>query len=68
MTICCFLSQVEGINGMYLANKLVNNQVKSFITYNKGQTWDLLPAPVTDVAGNKLNCILVSLSLLSSSE
>uniref|UniRef100_A0A3Q4B2C5 PKD domain-containing protein n=1 Tax=Mola mola TaxID=94237 RepID=A0A3Q4B2C5_MOLML len=55
--------KVEGINGMYLANKLVNNQVKSFITYNKGQTWDLLPAPVTDVAGNKLNCILPFCSL-----
>lgn len=58
----CLLSQVEGINGMYLANKQVNGQVKSFITYNKGQTWALLPAPAADVAGNNLNCILVSLS------
>lgn len=48
---------------MYLANKLVNDHVKSFITYNKGQTWALLPAPATDVAGNNLNCILVSWSL-----
>lgn len=58
----CLLLQVEGINGMYLANKQVNSQVKSFITYNKGQTWALLPAPAVDVAGNNLNCILVSLS------
>lgn len=55
-----FVSQVEGINGMYLANKLVDEHVKTFITYNKGQTWALLPAPPTDVAGNNLNCILVS--------
>lgn len=55
-----FVSQVEGINGMYLANKLVDDHIKTFITYNKGQTWALLPAPATDVAGNNLNCILVS--------
>lgn len=54
------MSQVEGINGMYLANKLVDNHIKTFITYNKGQTWALLPAPATDVAGNNLKCILVS--------
>lgn len=48
---------------MYLANKLVDEHVKSFITYNKGQTWALLPAPATDVAGNNLHCILVSVSL-----
>lgn len=54
------VSQVEGINGMYLANKLVDDHIKTFITYNKGQTWALLPAPATDVAGNTLNCILVS--------
>lgn len=46
---------------MYLANKLVDNYIKTFITYNKGQTWSLLPAPATDVAGNNLHCILVSL-------
>lgn len=55
--------KVEGINGMYLANKLVDNQVKTFITYNKGQTWALLPAPASDVAGNNLHCILPFCSL-----
>lgn len=45
---------------MYLANKLVDDHIKTFITYNKGQTWALLPAPATDVAGNNLNCVLVS--------
>lgn len=63
MHLCCFPSQVEGINGMYLANKLLDNHIKTFITYNKGQTWALLPAPAADVAGNNLHCILVSLSL-----
>lgn len=53
---------------MYLANKLLDSLVKTFITYNKGQTWDLLPAPAADVAGNNLHCILVSLSLWAGSE
>uniref|UniRef100_UPI003AB00726 VPS10 domain-containing receptor SorCS3-like n=1 Tax=Centroberyx gerrardi TaxID=166262 RepID=UPI003AB00726 len=55
--------KVEGISGMYLANKLVDHQVKTFITYNKGQTWALLPAPPTDRAGNNLHCILPFCSL-----
>uniref|UniRef100_A0A3B4US96 Sortilin related VPS10 domain containing receptor 3b n=1 Tax=Seriola dumerili TaxID=41447 RepID=A0A3B4US96_SERDU len=55
--------KVEGINGMYLANKLVDNHIKTFITYNKGQTWALLPGPSTDVAGNNLHCILPFCSL-----
>ncbi|KAG7249153.1 hypothetical protein CRUP_027529 [Coryphaenoides rupestris] len=55
--------QVEGISGMYLANKLVDNRVKTFITYDKGQTWALLPAPAADVAGNNLHCILPFCSL-----
>uniref|UniRef100_A0A3B3D5D5 Sortilin related VPS10 domain containing receptor 3b n=1 Tax=Oryzias melastigma TaxID=30732 RepID=A0A3B3D5D5_ORYME len=53
----------KGINGMYLANKLVDNHIKTFITYNKGQTWALLPAPTTDVAGNNLHCFLPFCSL-----
>lgn len=63
MHLWCFPPQVEGINGMYLANKLLDSHVKTFITYNKGQTWALLPAPAADVAGNNLHCILVSSSL-----
>ncbi|KAK1905090.1 VPS10 domain containing receptor SorCS3 [Dissostichus eleginoides] len=55
--------KVEGINGMYLANKLLDSRVKTFITYNKGQTWALLPAPAADVAGNNLHCILPFCSL-----
>ncbi|XP_053730343.1 VPS10 domain-containing receptor SorCS3 [Synchiropus splendidus] len=55
--------KVEGINGMYLANKLLDNHVKTFITYNKGQTWSLLPAPATDVDGNNLHCVLPFCSL-----
>ncbi|XP_019715789.1 VPS10 domain-containing receptor SorCS3-like [Hippocampus comes] len=48
---------VEGINGMYLANKLVDHRVKTFITFNKGQTWALLPAPAADVAGSNIHCV-----------
>nr|XP_057914257.1 VPS10 domain-containing receptor SorCS3 [Doryrhamphus excisus] len=55
--------KVEGINGMYLANKLVDHRVKTFITYNKGQTWALLPAPAADVAGNNIHCVTPFCSL-----
>ncbi|XP_021436187.2 VPS10 domain-containing receptor SorCS3 isoform X1 [Oncorhynchus mykiss] len=55
--------KVEGINGIFFANKLVDHEVKTFITYNKGQTWALLQAPNTDVAGNSLHCILPFCSL-----
>ncbi|KAM9809187.1 VPS10 domain-containing receptor SorCS3 isoform 1-T3 [Syngnathus typhle] len=55
--------KVEGINGMYLANKLVDHRVKTFITYNKGQTWALLPPPATDVAGNSIHCVTPFCSL-----
>ena len=44
---------------MFLANKKVENQVKTFITYNRGRDWRLLEAPNTDLRGNSLHCVLV---------
>jgi hypothetical protein len=54
-------SQVAGIKGMFLANKKIENQVKTFITYNKGRDWRLLQAPDTDLRGDPVHCLLVSL-------
>lgn len=45
---------------MFLANKKIDNQVKTFITYNKGRDWSLLQAPDTDLRGNPIHCLLVS--------
>lgn len=45
---------------MFLANKKIDNQVKTFITYNKGRDWSLLQAPDTDLRGNPVHCLLVS--------
>ena len=45
---------------MLLANKRQENQVKTYITYNKGRDWRLLQAPATDLAGNDIHCVLVS--------
>lgn len=45
---------------MFLANKKIDNQVKTFITYNKGRDWNLLQAPDTDLRGNPVHCLLVS--------
>lgn len=52
-------SQVAGIEGMLIANRKVENQVKTYITYNKGRDWRLLQAPATDLAGNPIHCVLV---------
>uniref|UniRef100_A0A8C5HP48 VPS10 domain-containing receptor SorCS1-like n=1 Tax=Gouania willdenowi TaxID=441366 RepID=A0A8C5HP48_GOUWI len=47
---------VAGIKGVFLSNKVVENQVKTYITYNKGRDWRLLQAPETDLQGNKVYC------------
>lgn len=51
--------QVAGIKGMLIANKRDDNQVKTYITYNKGRDWRLLQAPTADLEGNDIHCILV---------
>lgn len=48
---------------MFLANKKIENQVKTFITYNKGRDWRLLQAPDTDLRGDPVHCLLVSLHM-----
>ncbi|KAM9379963.1 VPS10 domain-containing receptor SorCS1 [Phaethornis superciliosus] len=57
------LYEVAGIKGMFLANKKIDNQVKTFITYNKGRDWSLLQAPGTDLRGNPIHCLLPYCSL-----
>ncbi|XP_055502953.1 VPS10 domain-containing receptor SorCS1-like isoform X1 [Leucoraja erinacea] len=57
------LYEVAGIKGMFLANKKVQKQVKTFITYNKGRDWRLLEAPTTDLRGKDLHCLLPYCSL-----
>ncbi|KAG7512048.1 VPS10 domain-containing receptor 1-like [Solea senegalensis] len=50
------LYEVAGIKGVFLSNKVVENQVKTYITYNKGRDWRLLQAPTTDLQGNAVYC------------
>uniref|UniRef100_A0A3Q3WH77 PKD domain-containing protein n=1 Tax=Mola mola TaxID=94237 RepID=A0A3Q3WH77_MOLML len=50
------LYEVAGIKGVFLSNKVVENQVKTYITYNKGRDWHLLQAPAADLQGNKFYC------------
>ncbi|XP_029594529.1 VPS10 domain-containing receptor SorCS3 [Salmo trutta] len=57
------LYEVAGIKGMLIANRRLDNQVKTYITYNKGRDWRLLQAPATDLAGNDIHCILPFCSL-----
>ncbi|EPQ15153.1 VPS10 domain-containing receptor SorCS1 [Myotis brandtii] len=57
------LLNVAGIKGMFLANKKIDNQVKTFITYNKGRDWHLLQAPDTDLRGDPVHCLLPYCSL-----
>lgn len=44
---------------MLIANKREDNQVKTYITYNKGRNWRLLQSPTADLEGNDIHCILV---------
>ncbi|MGH0150245.1 UNVERIFIED_CONTAM: hypothetical protein FKN15_048831 [Acipenser sinensis] len=57
------LYEVAGIKGMFIANKKLAGQVKTYITYNKGRDWRLLKAPVTDLRGNPIHCVLPFCSL-----
>ncbi|XP_012921539.1 VPS10 domain-containing receptor SorCS1 isoform X3 [Heterocephalus glaber] len=57
------LYEVAGIKGMFLANKKIDQQVKTFITYNKGRDWRLLQAPDTDLRGVAVHCLLPYCSL-----
>lgn len=57
------LYEVAGIKGMFLANKKTDNQVKTFITYNKGRDWRLLQAPEVDLRGDSVHCLLPYCSL-----
>ncbi|XP_053708942.1 VPS10 domain-containing receptor SorCS3 isoform X2 [Synchiropus splendidus] len=57
------LYEVAGIRGMLIANKREENQVKTFITYNKGRDWRLLQAPSADLSGNDIHCVLPFCSL-----
>ncbi|XP_048104276.1 LOW QUALITY PROTEIN: VPS10 domain-containing receptor SorCS1 [Alosa alosa] len=57
------LYEVAGIKGMFLANKKQENQVKTYITYNKGRDWRLLQAPDADLRGNSIHCMLPYCSL-----
>ncbi|XP_041123458.1 VPS10 domain-containing receptor SorCS3-like [Polyodon spathula] len=57
------LYEVAGIKGMFIANKKLEGQVKTYITYNKGRDWRLLKAPVTDLRGNPIHCVLPFCSL-----
>ncbi|KAG7267823.1 hypothetical protein CRUP_017367 [Coryphaenoides rupestris] len=43
---------------MFLANKRLDNQVKTYITFNRGRDWRLLQAPSTDLRGNNIHCVL----------
>lgn len=44
---------------MFLANKKMDNVVKTYITYNRGRDWRLLQAPTADLRGNSIRCELV---------
>uniref|UniRef100_A0A8C8B5L8 VPS10 domain-containing receptor SorCS3 n=1 Tax=Otus sunia TaxID=257818 RepID=A0A8C8B5L8_9STRI len=57
------LYEVAGIKGIFLANRKIDDQIKTFITYNKGRDWRLLQAPDTDLRGDPVVCQLPFCSL-----
>ncbi|XP_072112009.1 VPS10 domain-containing receptor SorCS2 isoform X2 [Mobula birostris] len=57
------IHEVQGVKGVFLANKKVNGKVKTYITYNKGRDWQLLTPPATDMNGKPTNCHLPDCSV-----
>ncbi|KFP90017.1 VPS10 domain-containing receptor SorCS3, partial [Apaloderma vittatum] len=57
------LYEVAGIKGIFLANRKIDDQIKTFITYNKGRDWRLLQAPDTNLRGDPVACQLPFCSL-----
>ncbi|XP_069782621.1 VPS10 domain-containing receptor SorCS2 isoform X2 [Narcine bancroftii] len=57
------IHEVQGVKGVFLANKKVNGKVKTYITYNKGRDWQLLAPPTTDMNGKPTNCHLPECSV-----
>uniref|UniRef100_A0A672RUV8 VPS10 domain-containing receptor SorCS3-like n=1 Tax=Sinocyclocheilus grahami TaxID=75366 RepID=A0A672RUV8_SINGR len=55
--------KVAGVSGLIIANKKEDAQMRTYITYNKGQTWSLLQPPAKDTTGHDTNCNLPSCSL-----
>ena len=53
--------QVKGLPGVYIANKFEPPVTRSYITFDQGGFWKLIPAPDKDETGNLTNCRLVSL-------
>ncbi|KAL0973055.1 hypothetical protein UPYG_G00198300 [Umbra pygmaea] len=56
------LHRVEGLRGVFIATlingSLSEDNMRSVITFDKGGTWELLPAPTADSLGGTLNCQL----------
>uniref|UniRef100_A0A3P8Z6A1 Sortilin-related receptor n=1 Tax=Esox lucius TaxID=8010 RepID=A0A3P8Z6A1_ESOLU len=54
------LHRVDGLRGVFVATlingSLSEDNMRSVITFDKGGTWELLPAPSTDSLGGTLNC------------
>ncbi|XP_029310365.1 VPS10 domain-containing receptor SorCS2 isoform X5 [Cottoperca gobio] len=48
--------EVRGIKGVFLANKKIDGKVTTLITYNKGQSWEPLAPPTTDMNGKPVSC------------
>ncbi|XP_034757086.1 VPS10 domain-containing receptor SorCS2 isoform X5 [Etheostoma cragini] len=48
--------KVRGIRGVFLANQKIDGKVTTLITYNKGQNWEPLAPPTTDMNGKPISC------------
>ncbi|KAA8578975.1 hypothetical protein FQN60_007014, partial [Etheostoma spectabile] len=48
--------EVRGIRGVFLANQKIDGKVTTLITYNKGQNWEPLAPPTTDMNGKPISC------------
>ncbi len=52
------MSTHRDVAGQDDGNKVVHQNVRTYITHNKGGKWEPIKAPAVNAEGKKLNCFL----------
>ena len=53
----CDFHKMKGVDGVYFANSRRENGIISYISFNKGASWQRLRAPMYDSKRNKVSCV-----------
>jgi hypothetical protein len=48
--------RMNGINSIFIANQVINSQVKTVLSLDEGLNWQLIPGPELDFNGQPYDC------------